>query len=247
MERLSQTGREVELHFSVTDTGIGIPIAKQQHVFSAFAQADGSSTRLFGGTGLGLTISSQLIELMGGRIWLESEEGIGSTFHFTVRLGVATARQETDLVPGISMLEGVSVLIVDDNDTNRRILDKMLARRGLKTALADSGLAALEALRYAAEAGNPFALVVLDVHMPEMDGFALTERIKADPQFKAVKIVLLTSGAERGDIDRCRELGVSAHLVKPRGRERTSGIPQQSLESCQPAGSPDQTVTAPLR
>ena len=217
VERLSQTVQQVELHFSVKDTGIGIPLGKQQHVFSAFAQADGSSTRNFGGTGLGLTISSQLVELMGGRIWLESEEGTGSTFHFSVRLGIAPDPPESEVWPGISWLEGLSVLVVDDNDTNRRILDKVLSSRGLKTTLADSGSAALEALKHGAETGNPFALVVLDVHMPGMDGFALTQRIKADPQFSGANIALLTSGVRHGDAERCRDLGVSACLVKPVG------------------------------
>jgi two-component system, sensor histidine kinase and response regulator len=218
VERLSQSAQEVELHFSVKDTGIGIPLGKQQHVFSAFAQADGSSTRNFGGTGLGLTISSQLVGLMGGRIWLESEEGTGSTFHFSVRLGIAPAPPEPELWPGSGLLEGRSVLVVDDNDTNRRILDKVLSSRGLKTTLADSGSAALEALKHAAETGNPFTLVVLDVHMPGMDGFTLAECIKADPQFSGANIALLTSGVKRGDADRCRDLGVSAYLVKPVGK-----------------------------
>jgi CheY-like chemotaxis protein len=229
VERVSQDSHGVELHFSVKDTGIGIPLAKQQHVFNAFSQADGSSTRVFGGTGLGLTISSQLIELMGGRVWLESTVGAGSTFHFTVRLGVAEGKSEAELAPDINMLEGVSVLVVDDNDTNRRILDKMLSSRGLKTALADSGLAALEALKDAQEAGTPFTLAVLDVNMPGMDGFALTQCIRADPRFLGVKIALLSSGVQRGDSDRCRELGVSAHLVKPVGeRELLEALTRMS-------------------
>jgi PAS domain S-box-containing protein len=146
VELLSQTAQEVELHFSVKDTGIGIPLAKQQHVFRAFAQADGSSTRTFGGTGLGLTISSQLVQMMCGRIWLKSEPGRGSTFHFTVRLGIAPAAQGAELRPDSSLLEGRSVLVVDANGTNRGILDKMLSNRGLKTTLADSGRAALHIL-----------------------------------------------------------------------------------------------------
>jgi CheY-like chemotaxis protein len=116
-----------------------------------------------------------------------------------------------------SPLDGLSVLLVDDNQTNLRILDKMLSKRGLKTTLADSGPAALEALRHAAERGNPFQLIVLDAHMPVMDGFTLTERIKADPQSSGARIALLTSGVQRGDADRCRDLGVSACLAKPVG------------------------------
>jgi CheY-like chemotaxis protein len=223
VELLSQSAGQVELHFSVQDTGIGIPSNKQQHVFRAFSQADSSLTRTFGGTGLGLTISSQLVEMMGGRIWLESEEGSGSTFHFTVPLGIAPSQPAEALhraeksPAGSGFLEGMSVLVVDDNDTNRRILDKMLSNRGLKTTLADSGSAALEALRITAETGSPFELIVIDVHMPGMDGFTLTERIKADPQCSGAKIALLTSGVQRGDADRCRELGVSAYLAKPVG------------------------------
>ncbi len=214
---LSETAEEVELHFSVIDTGIGVPLNKQQHVFSPFSQADSSSTRTFGGTGLGLTISSQLVEMMGGRIWLESEEGRGSTFHFTVRLGVAPARPEEERPEDSGFLEGLSVLVVDDNNTSRSILDKMLSNRGLKTRLADSGSAALEALRHAAESGNPFKLIVLDARMPGMDGFLLMQRIKADPHFGGAKIVLLTSGSRRGDAGGYRDLGVSACLAKPVG------------------------------
>jgi two-component system sensor histidine kinase/response regulator len=217
VESVSQTVQDAELQFSIKDTGIGIPFGKQQHVFSAFAQADSSSTRTFGGTGLGLTISTQLVKLMGGRIWLESEEGRGSTFYFTVRLGIAPARPEAELRPDIGLLAGLSVLVVDDNDTNRCILDKMLSSHGLKTTLADSGAAALEELKHAVEIGKPFKLVVLDVHMPVMDGFTLTRCIKADPQFSGANIALLTSAVQRGDADRCRDLDVSAYLVKPVG------------------------------
>jgi two-component system, sensor histidine kinase and response regulator len=230
VERWSETAEEVELHFSVKDTGIGIPLDKQQHVFRAFSQADSSSTRTFGGTGLGLTISSQLVEMMGGRIWLESEEGRGSTFHFTVRLGVAPARPEAP--PGDNgFLEGLPVLVVDDNDTNRSILDKMLSNRGIRTTLADSGPAALEALQHAADCGNAFKLIVLDAHMPGMDGFALTERIKADPRFGGAKIALLNSGAQRGDADCCRGLDVSACLAKPVGETELLKTMTRMLQS----------------
>jgi signal transduction histidine kinase/DNA-binding response OmpR family regulator len=215
VERRSETGEDVELRFSVQDTGIGIPLNKQQHVFSAFSQADSSLTRMFGGTGLGLTISSQLVEMMGGRIWLESEEGVGSTFHFTVRLGVAPVRPEEELQKDSGLLEELSVLVVDYNNTNRRILDKMLSARGVKTTSADSASAALEALQCAAERGEPFKLIVLDAQMPGMDGFKLAERIKSDSHCGGARIVLLTSGVQRGDADRCRELGISACLAKP--------------------------------
>ncbi len=217
VERSSETAEGVELHFSVKDTGIGIPLDKRQYVFGAFSQADSSLTRTFGGTGLGLTISSQLAEMMGGRIWLESEEGSGSTFHFTVHLGVVPPRPEEERQGASGFLEGLPVLVVDDNDTSRRILDKLLCRRGLKTALADSGPAALKALQDASESGNPFKLIVLDASMSGMDGFTLMQRIQANPHFGGAKIVLLTSGAQRGDASRCQDPGVSACLVKPVG------------------------------
>jgi PAS domain S-box-containing protein len=139
VERSPEITEELELHFSVKDTGIGIPLAKQQHVFRAFAQADNSSTRTFGGTGLGLTISSQLVEMMGGRIWLESDEGIGSTFHFTLRLGVLPARSAEELRADTGSTERLSVLVVHDNHTNLRILDDMLSSPDWKTTLANSG------------------------------------------------------------------------------------------------------------
>jgi PAS domain S-box-containing protein len=215
VERFSNSAEEVELHFSVEDTGIGIPADKQQSVFSAFSQADSSLTRTFGGTGLGLTISSQLVELMGGRIWLESEEGAGSAFHFTVRLGSGAPSPKEELPGKDNMVQRRSVLVVDDNDTNLRILGRMLSNHGLRTTLADSGPAALEALRHAADRDNPFEFIVLDAHMPGMDGFTLAERVLAEPRFGRAGIALLTSPAQRGETERCRELGVSACLTKP--------------------------------
>jgi len=217
VERSSETAEDVELHFSVKDTGIGIPLNKRRYVFGAFSQADSSLTRTFGGTGLGLTISSQLAEMMGGRIWLESEEGRGSTFHFTVHLGVVPPRPEEERQAVSGFLDGLPVLVVDDNDTSRRILDKLLSHRGLKTALADSGPAALKALQDASESGNPFKLIVLDASMPGIDGFTLTQRIQANPHFGGAKIALLTSGAQRGDAGRCQAPGVSVCLAKPVG------------------------------
>jgi PAS domain S-box-containing protein len=217
VERSSETAEDVELHFSVKDTGIGIPLNKRQYVFGAFSQADSSLTRTFGGTGLGLTISSQLAEMMGGRIWVESEEGRGSTFHFTVHLGLVPPRPEEERQAVSGFLDGLPVLVVDDNDTSRRILDKLLSHRGLKTALADSGPAALKALQDASESGNPFKLIVLDASMPGIDGFTLTQRIQANPHFGGAKIALLTSGAQCGAAGRCQALGVSACLVKPVG------------------------------
>jgi two-component system sensor histidine kinase/response regulator len=216
VERRYAVAGEVELHFSVKDTGIGIPLGKQQHVFSAFAQADSSSTRTFGGTGLGLTISSQLVQMMGGEIWLVSQEGVGSTFHFTVRLGVAPDPEEETGPADLAELADLRVLVVDDNDSNRHILEKMLSKRGMKVTTADSGPAALEILQAAKQGGTAFALMIVDVRMPEMDGFALAELIRTN-QLTSAPIALLTSGAQTGDTDRCCELGVSVYLVKPVG------------------------------
>ena len=217
VRRLSESSGQVELFFSVRDTGIGIPLSKQQHIFAPFAQADSSSTRTYGGTGLGLSISSQLVGMMGGRIWVESEEGVGSTFHFTVRLGAAPDRPKPGSHRDVSVLEGQSILVVDDNESCRRVLDEMLSAAGLTTVAADSGEAAWESLLLRAETGSPFPLVVIDAHMPGEDGFTLTQRIQAEPRLAGTKIVVLTSGAQRDDADRCRQLGVAAWVAKPVG------------------------------
>jgi two-component system, sensor histidine kinase and response regulator len=205
---------ELQLHFTVSDTGVGIAPEKQKLIFEAFSQADNSTTRRFGGTGLGLTISSRLVEAMRGKIWVESEPGQGSSFHFTVRLGVdhqATTAPRTEEMS----LVGIPVLVVDDNFTNRRILTEMFWMWQMKPTEAASAQEALSHLERASERGNPFALIVTDVHMPEMDGFDLAKRIKDTPNLADVVIVMLTSGEDRGDIKRCREMGISAHLMKP--------------------------------
>ncbi|MGH9862431.1 MAG: response regulator, partial [Candidatus Acidiferrales bacterium] len=215
VEPESQNDDEIVLHFAVADTGIGIPPERQQLIFEAFAQADSSTTRRFGGTGLGLAIASRLVELMGGRIWVESTTGRGSTFHFTARLGRAHAAATKEQPVNPDTLRGLSVLVVDDNATNRRILEEMLLRWGMRPTLAEGGPAALAALQRAKESQQPFPLVLLDVNMPEMDGFMLAERIKQDPDYRAATIMMLSSSGQRGDAARCRELGVAAYLVKP--------------------------------
>ena len=208
----------VVLHVSVVDTGVGIPPDKQSLVFGAFTQADSSTTRRFGGTGLGLAIASQLVAMMEGRIWLESEVGKGSTFHFTVRL-VQERRAEprTPISENVDLadLKGLQVLVVDDHATNRRILEEVLVRWGLKPTVAAGGKAALAALEQAARAGTPVPLVLLDAHMPEMDGFALAERIKQAPELAGATIMMLSSAAQLGDAARCREVGIECYLTKP--------------------------------
>ena len=214
VETQAQDRETLTLHFTVSDTGIGIPPEKQKLIFEAFSQADSSTTRKYGGTGLGLTISTSLVQMMGGEIWLESEVGRGTQFHFTVRLGLGDRTVEA--VPTtIEKLSGLKVLVVDDNRTNRRILEEVLGRWGMRPVLAASGEEALARLAEASEAREPYGLVLTDVNMPEMDGFTLVERIRQRPELAAATIVMLTSAGQRGDAPRCRELGVAAYLTKP--------------------------------
>jgi len=211
----SQADDHLRLHFSVRDTGIGIPEEKQKMIFDAFSQADGTTTRKFGGTGLGLTISARLVEAMQGEIWVESAPGKGSCFHFTASLGVSTeTRQIARLAEAVS-LAGLRVVVVDDNLTNRRILTDMLWAWGMQPAPAASGPEALAHMRRGVQRGQPFSLVLTDVHMPEMDGFELVRRIHDTPELTKAVILMLTSGDRGDDIARCRQLGISAYLTKP--------------------------------
>jgi signal transduction histidine kinase len=173
VDRDSQADEHVTLHFAVTDTGIGVPDDKRESLFKAFSQVDASTTRKHGGTGLGLAISKQLVERMGGRIWVESELGIGSTFHFTARFGLSAEPVQRRLPTEVTRLRGLPVLAVDDNATNLRVLQGMLTNWGMRPSVASSGKQALEMLQQAQQAGEPFALLLLDKMMPEMDGFAL--------------------------------------------------------------------------
>jgi PAS domain S-box-containing protein len=206
----------LKLRFTVADTGIGIPQEKLQAIFDPFSQADTSTTRRYGGTGLGLTISSRLVGMMGGRIWVESELGRGSQFHFTARLGIADpAGIEAGVIAPPEVFRSTKVLVVDDNDTNRRILEGMLGRWEMKSSLAQDGKEALAKLSEAEEAGKPFTLILMDMHMPEMDGFELIERIRQKFQSSTTTIMMLTSSGHRGDAAQCQKLGVTAYLLKP--------------------------------
>jgi signal transduction histidine kinase/CheY-like chemotaxis protein len=209
------TETSTPLHFVVSDTGIGIPAEKHETIFRAFTQADASTTRRHGGTGLGLTISARLVALMGGRMWLESTPGKGSRFHFTAQFGNAPPQPSSQARFDAALLAGWPVAIVDDNATNRRILADTVTRWGMRAALAANAEDALPMLRSAARSGSPFSLIVSDVQMADMDGFALAERVLGDPELRGTKIVLLASGGQRGDAARCREIGVAAYLTKP--------------------------------
>jgi len=215
VEKIRRTDRGTTLHFFVRDTGIGIPPEKLDAIFRPFEQADASTTRQFGGTGLGLAISVQLVELMEGRIWAESREGQGSTFHFEAIFGLGEPAPATDKRADLELLEGLPVLIVDDNTTNRRILEAMLKNWRMRPQSVANGAEALAAMDRTAHAGRSFRLVLSDVNMPEMDGFALFKSTRAHPHYQEVPFILLTSAARPGDVARCREIGVTAHLIKP--------------------------------
>jgi signal transduction histidine kinase/CheY-like chemotaxis protein len=204
------TGTEVR--FEVADTGIGIPADKQAAIFAAFTQADGSTTRRFGGTGLGLTISSQLIGMMGGRIWVESAPGTGSRFFATAQLA---ASEETPAHEAQVNLTGAAVLIVDDNATNRRILNDVLVHWGARCTMAASGAEGLALVAAAQRRNEPFTLALLDVNMPEMDGFALAEQIRHLYAAHGPTILMLSSSDRSDDVRRCQVMGLAAYVVKP--------------------------------
>jgi two-component system sensor histidine kinase/response regulator len=206
------------LHFSVSDTGIGIPADKLGVIFEAFSQADGSTTRRFGGTGLGLTISQQLVELMGGSLWVESELGKGTVFHFTVRLDLPQAPFKQTLsrtLEACPTLLGMRVLVVDDNATNRRILQDTLLHWRMRPVVVDGGPDAFVALQRSVQENDPFRLVLLDVNMPDMDGFEVALRIKEQSRFASATILMLTSSNQTSEASRSRKIGVAAYLVKP--------------------------------
>ena len=210
IECLTESG--VEMHFRVKDTGIGIPAKQQGEIFKAFSQADSSVTRQFGGTGLGLSICARLVYMFGGRIWVESEPGAGSTFHFTAKFSVAAAPRA--IRPTVD-IRNMLLLLVDDNGSSRQAIQQAVTGLGSQVTIAESGEAALQVFEQAASEGTFYSLVILDMEMPGNDGFSVAERIRQIVGPDQTKLILLTSHGLRGDSARCAQLGIGGYLRKP--------------------------------
>jgi PAS domain S-box-containing protein len=238
-------GRECLLRFTVADTGIGIPSEKQKLIFEPFSQADSTTTRKYGGTGLGLSISTRLVEMMGGKIWVESGLGQGSEFHFTLRLGVADAKAAQGVAVSPEILSGIKVLVVDHNRTNRRILTGMLQRWGVKPVSVENGEEALAELSLAQEAGQPYEMVLTDTRMPVMDGLTLIKRIRENPRLSAAIIIMLTSTGRSGDAQRCLELGAAACLLKPIRQAELREAMANALEAREPGKTTGKAAPRP--
>jgi len=215
VQKEAEDASGVLLHFRVRDTGIGIPKDKLEMIFDAFTQADSSTTRQYGGTGLGLAITSRLVNVMGGRVWVDSEPGQGSTFHFTSRFGFAESQDRASELSEPEILHGLPVLVVDDSETNRLILVEILSRWRMRPEAVEGGRAALEALEHAHQQGRPFRLVISDMRMPGMDGCALSGEIRRNSAFGKIPILLLSSSDQQGESARCQELSIDRYLIKP--------------------------------
>jgi two-component system sensor histidine kinase/response regulator len=229
----SRSDDEVTLHFMVADTGLGIPAEKHTSIFEAFEQVDNSTTRRFGGTGLGLAISTRLVALMGGRIWVESQLGEGSKFHFTARFDLASQDSLPTTPRATPRIEGIRVLVVDDNATNRRILAEMLYNWRMEATTASGAVEALQTIRQAEQSNQPFSLVLSDMHMPDVDGFALAEQIRQDPSLHGTIIMMLTSGDRVGDRQRSEELGIASYLIKPIKQSELFDAMTKALETAE--------------
>jgi signal transduction histidine kinase/CheY-like chemotaxis protein len=240
---------DVTLHFVVADTGIGIPPEKQSAIFEMFEQADASTTRRHGGTGLGLAIASRLVGMMGGRIWVESEVGCGSRFHFVICTRLCEGEPAEPPPPEPASLHGLRVLVVDDNATNRRILDEVLRSWQMRPSTARSASEAVQLLIEARHQGEPFGLVLTDAHMPGVDGFMLTEQIKRDPEMASTVVMMLTSGDRPEDMQRCTDLGIATYLLKPIKQSELLETIQQALRITlsPPKASPAAEPPKPLK
>jgi PAS domain S-box-containing protein len=244
----SAAAGDAALKFAISDTGIGIPAEKQWQIFGPFVQADSSTTRRYGGTGLGLAISCQLVELMGGRIWIESEPGQGSCFQFVAHFGAPDEPAPAQPSPPAPALDNLRVLVVDDNATNRRILLEMLANWRMKPVAVESAAVALAALAEAADAGEPFRLVLTDCLMPDVDGFGLANAIKGEGRFAAVPLIMLTSASIPHGRSRASEAGFAAYLAKPAKQsellEAIGGVfSPRSAPAHEPGGDRTSTIT----
>src|SRR5207253_5939000 len=212
---IARDGDEAAVQFRVRDTGIGISADQLGTISQEFAQADASMTRRYGGTGLGLAISRRLVALMGGELAVTSEVGRGSEFSFALTFPLEAAQVTARATVSLG---GRRLLVVDDNETNRRIVRDMLGAEGVAVHESRRADAGLEALRHAATAGAAFDLAILDAQMPDQDGFELATAIRADRQLARTRLLILTSAGQRGDGERCRQLGIQAYLTKPIAR-----------------------------
>jgi two-component system, sensor histidine kinase and response regulator len=238
VERESESAGAASLHFSIRDTGVGIPANKQAKIFDAFSQADDLTSRKYGGTGLGLTICMRLVAMMNGRIWVQSEVGRGSIFHFTAHLTVEDAPLIKSEPVQPEQFRNLSVLIVDDNFTNRRVLVGLLTRWGMRPTACDGARSALLELQLAKNAGRPFPLILLDCQMPEIDGFALAKEIQGNPDLVGAAIMMLTSADQLGDAALSRKLGISAHIVKPISPAELLNLIHNTLQKAAPNIAP---------
>ncbi len=211
----SATAGHSRVHFTVADSGIGIPKEKQARIFHVFMPADSAVARSYGGTGLGLAITSRLVEILGGSLRVESEPGVGSTFHFTMEFEVPADFSTAPPPVRPETLQGLRALIVDDNLPNRRLLEELLTGWRLQAVAVPNGFEALKAMRQASAASVPFALVILDAQMPDMDGFELAQYIKSDRMLAPATLMMLSSADRYGDALRCRQTGIARYLLKP--------------------------------
>ena len=230
----SRMPQATQLHFAISDTGIGIPADKLNSIFEAFSQEDSSITRKYGGTGLGLTICARLAQALGGRIWVESRPGEGSTFHFTIRAENDPAADiASDAAPSLT---GLRVLVVDDNAVNLKVISRMLQSAQMVCFEVQSGVQALAWLRDESAAGRvPCDLVLLDAQMPQMDGFTAAQQIRQTPHCATLPMVMLSSAGIRGDAQRSRDAGITAYLSKPVSREELLQVMARVLQHSDPS------------